>query len=120
MTEKRYSRMTNHYGTSRTYCTGIYDNKNNRELQNSNQVIMELNALNEENQKLLTLSNMKKGALVEAVKQLEEENRQMKNNGLNVLRFYEYKLKNAKKEDFQSVRGELWIVKQVLYEMGVI
>ena len=39
----------NHYGTSRTYCTGIYDNQNNRELQNSNQVIIELNNLHEEN-----------------------------------------------------------------------
>lgn len=52
MTEKRYSKMMNHYGTSRTYCTGIYDNQNNRELQNSNQVITELNALHEENEQL--------------------------------------------------------------------
>lgn len=52
MTEKRYSRMTNHYGTSRTYCTGVYDNQNNRELKNASQVITELNALHEENQQL--------------------------------------------------------------------
>ena len=52
MTEKRYSKMMNHYGTSRTYCTGIYDNQNNRELENSSQVIYELNALHEENQAL--------------------------------------------------------------------
>ena len=37
-----------------------------------------LNMLHEENQKLLTLSNMKKGALVEAVKELTEENEQLK------------------------------------------
>ena len=52
MTKKRFSRMTNHYGTSRTYCTGVYDNQNNRELKNVNQVITELNALHEENQQL--------------------------------------------------------------------
>ena len=52
MTEKRYSRMTNHYGTSRTYCTGVYDNQNNRELKNASQVITELNALHEENEQL--------------------------------------------------------------------
>ena len=44
--------MMNHYGTSRTYCTGIYDNQNNRELQNSNQIITELNALHDENEQL--------------------------------------------------------------------
>lgn len=52
MTEKRYSRMTNHYGTSRTYCTGVYDNQNNRELKNVSQVITELNSLHEENEQL--------------------------------------------------------------------
>ena len=52
MTEKRFSRMTNHYGTSRTYCTGVYDNQNNRELKNASQVITELNALHKENQEL--------------------------------------------------------------------
>ena len=52
MEKKRYSKMMNHYGTSRTYCTGIYDNQNNRELQNSNQVIAELNALHKENEQL--------------------------------------------------------------------
>ena len=55
MTEKRYSKMMNHYGTSRTYCTGIYDNQNNRELENSNQVITELNVLYEENEQLKKL-----------------------------------------------------------------
>lgn len=52
MSKKRYSRMTNHYGTSRTYCTGVYDNQNNRELKNTSQVINELNTLHEENEQL--------------------------------------------------------------------
>ena len=42
------------------------------------EVIHLLNELHEENQKLLTLSNMKKGALVEAVKDLTKENEQLK------------------------------------------
>ena len=42
------------------------------------EVISLLNVLHEENQKLLTLSNMKKGALVEAVKDLTKENEQLK------------------------------------------
>lgn len=42
------------------------------------EVIYLLNVLYEENQKLLTLSNMKKGALVEAVKDLTKENEQLK------------------------------------------
>ena len=53
MTEnKRYTQMTNHYGTSRTYCTGIYDNQNHRELKKSSQVINELNELNDEKEQL--------------------------------------------------------------------
>ena len=42
------------------------------------EVIHLLNELHEENEKLLTLSNMKKGALVEAVKDLTKENEQLK------------------------------------------
>ena len=42
------------------------------------EVISLLNVLHEENQKLLTLSNMKKEALVEAVKDLTKENEQLK------------------------------------------
>lgn len=42
------------------------------------EVVSLLNVLYEENQKLLTLSNMKKGALVEAVKDLTKENEQLK------------------------------------------
>ena len=42
------------------------------------EVIHLLNVLYEENQKLLTLTNMKKGALVEAIKDLTKENEQLK------------------------------------------
>ena len=42
------------------------------------EVIHLLNELHEENQKLLTLSNMKKGALVEAIKDLTKENEELK------------------------------------------
>ena len=42
------------------------------------EVVSLLNVFHEENQKLLTLSNMKKGALVEAVKDLTKENEQLK------------------------------------------
>ena len=42
------------------------------------EVIHLLNELYEENQKLLTLTNMKKGALVEAIKELTKENEQLK------------------------------------------
>ena len=54
MTEnkKRFITMTNHYGTSRTYCTGIYDNQDNYELTSARQVINKLNALHEENEQL--------------------------------------------------------------------
>lgn len=53
--------------------------------------------------------------------QLHEENEEMKKKGLDVLRFYQEKLKNTTNhDDFQSVRDEIWIVKQVLLEMGVV
>ncbi len=42
------------------------------------EVIHLLNVLYEENQKLLTLSNMKKAALIEAIKDLTEKNEQLK------------------------------------------
>ena len=42
----------------------------------------------------------------------------MKSKGLKVLDFYLEKLKTT--DDFQGVRDEIWIVKQVLFEMGVI
>jgi len=58
--------------------------------------------------------------LEEFLNELNDENQQMKSNGLNVLHFYENKLKNSKRKDFQSVRDEIWIVKQVLYEMGIL
>lgn len=58
--------------------------------------------------------------VVMLLNELNEENQQMKSNGLNVLHFYENKLKNSKRKDFQSVRDEIWIVKQVLYEMGIL
>ena len=61
------------------------------------------------------------------IKRLEKENKglneqlsAMKSNGLKVLEFYEYKLKNADKKEFENAREELWIVKEVLCEMGVI
>lgn len=55
------------------------------------------------------------------ISQLEEKNDRIKTKGLKVLAFYESKLKDVVgTEDFQSVRDEIWIVRQVLYEMGVI
>ena len=52
---------------------------------------------------------------------LKEENDGIKTKGLDVLAFYESKLKDVVgTEDFQCVRDEIWIVRQVLYEMGVI
>lgn len=55
------------------------------------------------------------------IQSLKEENDRIKTKGLEVLAFYESKLKNViGTEDFQSVRDEIWIVRQVLYEMGVI
>lgn len=55
------------------------------------------------------------------INKLKEENDGIKTKGLDVLAFYENKLKNVVgTEDFQSVRDEIWIVRQVLYEMGVI
>lgn len=60
-------------------------------------------------------------------KKLERENKElneqlyvMKSNGLKVLEFYEYKLKNADREESENAREELWIVKEVLCEMGMI
>lgn len=49
------------------------------------EVISLLNVLHEENQKLLTLSNMKKGALVEAVKDLTKENEQLKHRNTELV-----------------------------------
>ena len=55
------------------------------------------------------------------INKLKEENDRIKTKGLDVLAFYESKLKDAVgTEDFQCVRDEIWIVRQVLYEMGVI
>ena len=55
------------------------------------------------------------------INKLKEENDRIKTKGLDILAFYESKLKDAVgTEDFQCVRDEIWIVKQVLYEMGVI
>ena len=52
---------------------------------------------------------------------IKEENDRIKTKGLDVLAFYESKLKDVVgTEDFQCVRDEIWIVRQVLYEMGVI
>lgn len=60
------------------------------------------------------------GQLQEENKGLNEQLSVMKSNGLKVLEFYEYKLKNADKKEFDNAREELWIVKEVLSEMGVI
>ena len=55
------------------------------------------------------------------INKLKEENDRIKTKGLDILAFYESKLKDAVgTEDFQCVRDEIWIVRQVLYEMGVI
>ena len=55
------------------------------------------------------------------INKLKEENDRIKTKGLDVLAFYESKLKDAVgTEDFQCVRDEIWIVRQVLYEIGVI
>lgn len=47
-----------------------------------------------------------------------EQIEKIKLKGLKVLDFYLEKLKTT--DDFQGVRDEIWIVKQVLFEMGVI
>ena len=77
MTEKRYNKIMNHYGTSRTYCIGIYDNQNNRELQNSNQVITELNALHEEKQELQHQINYLEDRLDDCIC-IKKENKKLK------------------------------------------
>ena len=80
----------------------VWDNENDERMTALN-VTKKLNELSEENE------------------QLKEENDRIKTKGLDVLGFYESKLKNViGTEDFQSVRDEIWIVRQVLYEMGVI
>lgn len=55
-----------------------------------------------------------------ALNELSKENERLKSKGLKVLEFYEYKLKNTDSEEFENAREELWIVKEMLYEMGVI
>jgi hypothetical protein len=68
------------------------------------------------NEQILKILN----SLIDENEQLKQVINEMRDRGLNVLNFYEDKLKNAKNENFQEVRDELWIVKLVLYEMGVI
>ena len=73
------------------------------------------NVLNEKDDAIIRLEKENK--------ELKRENEQlsvMKSNGLKVLEFYTYKLKNADKKEFDNAREELWIVKEVLSEMGVI
>lgn len=53
----------------------VYDNE---KLIGMKDIVEVMNILHEENQKLFTLSNMKKGALVEAIKDLTDENEQLK------------------------------------------
>ena len=77
MTEKRFT--LNRVGRERII-DGIVDNETDELLDNQMDFCERLNALHEENQKLLTLSNMKKGALVEAVKDLTKENEQLKHD----------------------------------------
>ena len=60
-----------------------------------------------------------KGA-TDKLNELVEENQQLKSKGLKVLEFYEDKLKNADRKEFENAKEELWIVKEVLCEMGVI
>lgn len=57
--------------------------------------------------------------VVTLLNELHKENQEMKQKGLMVLEFYINKLKNTN-NDIQSVRDEIWIVKDVLYEMGVL
>lgn len=55
------------------------------------------------------------------INKLKEDNDRIKTKGLDVLAFYESKIKDVVgTEDFQHVCDEIWIVRQVLYEMGVI
>ena len=56
----------------------------------------------------------------ETIQEQKDTINEMRDKGLNVLNFYEDKLKNAKSEEVQEVREELWIVKFLLYEMGII
>lgn len=81
MTEKRYRTFAYNDGSGMwginddvaSYTIAYFDNHIGAE-----HLCELLNALHEENQKLLTLNNMKKGALVEAVKDLTDENEQLK------------------------------------------
>ena len=69
-----------------------------------------LNSLSEEIDYLLT--NMEK---------LEEENYRIKTKGLKLLDFYESKLIDVfGTEDYQEVCDEIWLVKFILYELGVL
>ena len=108
MTEKRYSRMTNHYGTSRTYCTGVYDNQNNRELKNASQVITELNALHEENEQLKSTINT-----------LTNDNTKMK-KVLNTTKNENEQIKHLIKEAYDNERTDLGrsVLKQLIENIG--
>lgn len=56
--------------------------------------------------------------VLDLLNEQHEQIEKMKSKGLKVLDFYLEKLKTT--NDFQGVRDEIWIVKQVLLEMGVI
>ena len=102
-----------------------YDWQNNQ-LFNFRETVELLNELNDENEQLKSSDDITE--LETMIMKLKEENKElneqlsvMKSKGLKVLEFYEYKLKNAdNKKEFDNAREELWIVKQVLCEMGVI
>ena len=53
----------------------VYDNEN---LIRVKDIVKLMNALHEENQKLLTLSNIQKGALVKTIEDLTKENEELK------------------------------------------
>ena len=105
MSEKRFSFLD---GFSLRY-TCICDNQKGYRTNGvlkQDEVLEMLNALYEENKQL-------KGRI--------QEYEEIKKKGLDVLGFYQEKLKNTTNhDDFQSVRDEIWIVKQVLLEMGVM
>ena len=59
--------------------------KENGKIIEIERVVDLLNKLNKENQKLLTLINMKKGALVGAIKDLTKENEQLKQHNIELI-----------------------------------
>ena len=133
MTEKQFTDIEVGADTGRVR---LYNGINFMEYSSSelldllNEQYEQINTLCESRRELISANNeyrMRETELAQELSGLVDENEQLKqvinemrDRGLNVLNFYEDKLKNAKNENFQEVRDELWIVKLLLYEMGFI